>query len=73
MEKRPQNDLKMQNLSQFVAKIEKIMENESLQHISTPQYTFMPHRPLKTVFNHNIHCYHPSNDDLLINLRIDIY
>ena len=33
------------------------MENESLQNISAPQYTFMSHRPLKTGFNHNLHWY----------------
>jgi len=47
----------MQNLSRFVTKFEKIMENESLQNISAAQYTFMSHRPLKTSFNHNIHWY----------------
>ena len=36
-------------------KIGKSNGNESLQNISALQYTFMPHRPLKTVLNHNIH------------------
>ena len=36
-------------------KIGKNNGNESLQNISALQYTFMPHRPLKTVLNHNIH------------------
>ena len=46
---------KMPNLSLFVAKLEKINENESLKNISAPQNTFMPHRPIKTGFNHIIH------------------
>ena len=47
----------MPNLSLVVTKLEKINGNESLQNISAPQYTFLPHRSLKTGFNHNIHWY----------------
>ena len=54
---RPQNDQKMPNFSLFVAKLEKINGNGSLLNISAPQYTFMSQRPLKTGYNHNIHCY----------------
>ena len=52
---RPKNDQNMPNFSLFVAKLEKINGNGSLQNINAPQYTFMSHRPLKTGFNHNIH------------------
>ena len=44
-------------LSLFVAKLTRINENDSSQDISESQYTFMPHIPLKTGFNHNIHWY----------------
>ena len=47
----------MPNFSLFLAKLKKINRNESLQHISAPQYAFMTHRPLKTGFNHNIYWY----------------
>ena len=47
----------MSNLSLFVAKLEKINGNESLQIISAPKYTCMHNRPLKNGFNHNIYWY----------------
>ena len=45
----------MSNLSLFVAKLEKINGNESLQIISAPKYTYMHNRPPKTRFNHNFY------------------
>ena len=38
-------------------KIGKNNGNKSLQNISALQYKFMPHRPLKTGYDHNIHWY----------------
>ena len=45
----------MPNFALFVAKLEKINGNDSLQNISAPQYTFMHHIPPKTGFNHNFY------------------
>ena len=45
-------------------KIGKSNGNESLQNISALQYTFMPHRPLKTGYIHNIHWYKGQNKNL---------
>ena len=53
--KRLKKDKNVPNFSLFVAKLEKNNGNEFLQNISTPQYTFMSHRPLKPGFNYNIH------------------
>ena len=42
------------NLSLFVAKLEDINGNKSLQNISAPQYTFISHKPLKTGYIYSL-------------------